>query len=81
VYADIDLKLNAMAKSIINLKGSYSRWDILNVNVNQSTYEPLQPMEAASTTGQPDTTAEIQAMKTKIRSLEAKLAALQANEN
>ncbi len=41
VYHDIDLKLNAMAKSIINLTGIYSRWDILNLAVRENEYQPV----------------------------------------
>ena len=45
VYADIDLKVNEMARAIINITGLYSRWDILSLLVRESEYEPLVPME------------------------------------
>ena len=40
VYADIDLKLNEMARGIINITGLYSRWDILSLLVRENEYEP-----------------------------------------
>jgi aliphatic nitrilase len=46
VYGDIDLKVNEMARGIINITGIYSRWDILSLRVRQNDYEPIVPMEA-----------------------------------
>jgi predicted amidohydrolase len=46
VYADIDLKLNEMARGIINITGLYSRWDILGLQVRENEYEPLVSMES-----------------------------------
>jgi hypothetical protein len=46
VYADLDLKLNEMARGIINITGLYSRWDILSLLVRKNQYEPAVPMES-----------------------------------
>lgn len=46
VYGDIDLKLNEMARGIINITGLYSRWDILSLLVRGNEYEPMVPMES-----------------------------------
>ena len=46
VYADIDLKVNEMARGIINITGLYSRWDILSLLVRENDYEPLISMES-----------------------------------
>jgi nitrilase len=46
VYADIDLKVNEMARGIINITGLYSRWDILGLLVRENDYEPLMSMES-----------------------------------
>ena len=46
VYADIDLKVNEMARGIINITGLYSRWDILGLQVRENEYEPLVSMES-----------------------------------
>jgi hypothetical protein len=51
VYGDIDLKVNEMARGIINITGLYSRWDILSLRVRQNDYEPIVPMEAIETAG------------------------------
>jgi predicted amidohydrolase len=49
VYADIDLKVNEMARGIINITGLYSRWDILGLQVRENQYEPLVSMESVET--------------------------------
>ncbi len=46
IYADIDLKVNEMARGIINITGLYSRWDILGLQVRENEYEPLVSMES-----------------------------------
>jgi hypothetical protein len=51
VYGDIDLKVNEMARGIINITGLYSRWDILSLRVRQNDYEPIVPMEAMENDG------------------------------
>ncbi|MBW1803780.1 MAG: hypothetical protein JRJ85_24000 [Deltaproteobacteria bacterium] len=80
VYGDIDLKLNAMAKSVINLTGSYSRWDILSVNVRENPYEPLVPMENMEAEARRGGNAEIEKLKRKISLLEEKLRAVKFKE-
>jgi len=78
VYGDIDLKLNAMAKSIINLTGSYSRWDILNLNVREKLYEPLVPMETLGREIQDWGVAEVENLKDQIKSLQDRLYELES---
>ena len=73
VYGDIDLKLNAMAKSIINLTGSYSRWDIMSLNVRREQYRPLVPMEIPEPDVPNNGAAEVQALKERIGFLEKRL--------
>lgn len=55
VYGEIDLKVNEMARGIINITGLYSRWDILSLLVRQNAYEPIVPMELveAASPGEP----------------------------
>lgn len=78
VYGDIDLKLNAMAKSIINLTGSYSRWDIMNLNVREKLYEPLVPMETPGSEIQDGSVAEVEKLKDQIKSLQDRLYELES---
>jgi predicted amidohydrolase len=77
VYGDIDLKVNAMAKSIINLTGSYSRWDILSLGVRERQYEPAFFLEAVEATAPAKLTAEVAELTAKLESLEAKLRAME----
>ena len=77
VYSDIDLKMNAIAKSIINLTGSYSRWDILSLGVREKQYEPAFPLEAMEAATPAMLTAKVVELMAKIKSLEAKLRAIE----
>jgi hypothetical protein len=45
VYGDVDLAENDKNSHSINLAGIYSRWDLINLNVQQQQYEPVVPME------------------------------------
>ncbi|MBI2860596.1 MAG: carbon-nitrogen hydrolase family protein [Chloroflexi bacterium] len=57
VYGDIDLSAIDKTRFANNLTGYYNRWDLLNVNVSQQTYEPLAPFPAGANqahTGQDD---------------------------
>ncbi len=47
IYADIDLAELDKSRFATNLTGYYSRWDILNLNVRQGSFEPVQPMLAS----------------------------------
>jgi nitrilase len=51
VYGDIDLKVNEMARGIINITGLYSRWDILSLLVRENDYEPMLAMESIEHAG------------------------------
>lgn len=87
VYADLDLKVNEMARAIINITGLYSRWDILGLRVRQHDYEPIVPMEAGEgpeawgivppTSGPAaiDQAAELAELRARISELERRLAA------
>ncbi|HLA82649.1 MAG TPA: nitrilase-related carbon-nitrogen hydrolase [Thermoleophilia bacterium] len=85
VYGEIDLKVNEMARGIINITGLYSRWDILSLLVRQNSYEPIvamERMEAASESASETAVhraagasqAEIAELRQKIEELERRLA-------
>jgi hypothetical protein len=80
VYGDIDLKLNAMANSIINLKGSYSRWDILSLNVRETPYEPITTMGAREYKNAEKSSAEMEKLKARVREVERNLQALEGKK-
>ncbi|MHB1126806.1 MAG: carbon-nitrogen hydrolase family protein [Bacillota bacterium] len=48
VYADIDLRLISMAKAIFDAMGHYSRWDVININLNESELQPTGPIGASA---------------------------------
>lgn len=73
VYGDIDLKVNAMAKSIINLNRIYSRWDILVLGVREKQYEPMFPRRQWNLAILDRLTAEVADLTAKLKSLEANL--------
>jgi len=82
LYADIDLKLNEMARGIINITGLYSRWDILSLLVRENTYEPMVSMESIEGLGLAglaagSSAAEVKDLREKVAELERKLQALQ----
>lgn len=76
VYGDIDLKVNAMAKSIINLTGIYSRWDILSLGVREKQYESVIPLGVEETVSLDTLTAQVTELAAKNRLLENKLRAI-----
>lgn len=47
VYGDIDLGVIAMSKSIHNLTGSYSRWDLFSLATRQESYQPIVPLSGS----------------------------------
>jgi hypothetical protein len=92
VYADIDLKVNEMARAIINITGLYSRWDILSLLVRENEYEPIVPMESLEAAALAQATdlgatrrvaeagsAEIKELREKIAELERRLRDVEAN--
>jgi nitrilase len=85
LYADIDLKLNEMARGIINITGLYSRWDILSLLVRENTYEPMVSMESMESLGMARlaadaSAAEVKDLREKVAELERKLQVLQGPE-
>jgi len=49
VYGDIDLGAIALSKSIHNLTGIYSRWDLFSLATRQKPYHPIVPLEYSET--------------------------------
>jgi predicted amidohydrolase len=76
VYADIDLVDTDRSRDGVNLSGIYSRWDLLNLNVQQETYQPLLPMKTDEGASASLKSARIKDMEEKIKQLEQQLAAL-----
>jgi nitrilase len=77
VYHEIDLGINLLAKSIINLTGIYSRWDILSLGIRQKQYEPFFILENIEAVASRPVTDELAELKAKIESLEGKLRSIE----
>jgi predicted amidohydrolase len=77
VYGEIDLTLNVVAKSIINLGGIYDRRDILRLCVREKQYEPVVSIETIEAQSSSPSAGDIAELKTKIRFLEEKLKAFE----
>jgi nitrilase len=45
VYGEIDLGAIPLSKSVHNLTGIYSRWDLFSLAVRQKPYQPIVPLE------------------------------------
>lgn len=65
-----------LLKSVRNLTGIYSRWDLFSLAVRQKPYEPLIPLEAASGEINEDNVEKIGRMESRIRSLEKHIQSL-----
>jgi len=77
IYHDIDLKMNVIAKSSINLTGIYSRWDIMSLCLREKQYEPLISLEAMEAKIPSTGNVEVEELKAKIKLLEERLRAIE----
>jgi predicted amidohydrolase len=77
VYGDVDLKLNAIAKSIINLAGIYDRRDILRLCVREKEYEPVISLETVEAQFPWIGTSDITELKAKTKYIEERLKAIE----
>jgi nitrilase len=74
VYGDIDLGTIALSKSIHNLTGSYSRWDLFSLATREKPYDPVVSIE---TLGQePSQKRHDSDMDERIAALEKQIEAL-----
>ncbi len=80
VYGDIDLKLNAAAKSIINLNRIYSRWDIVSLGVREKPYQPIWPMDEPGASLPDMTASDVEDLRRQIASLEAEVRRLRGEK-
>jgi nitrilase len=77
VYHEIDLAVNPLAKSVINLTGIYSRWDVLSLGVRQRQYEPFFSLEDVEAGASARVTDELAELRAKIESLEGRLRSIE----
>ena len=73
VYGDVDMEEVDRSRYAVSLSGIYSRWDLININVRQESYEPVLPMEAAVTASAANESSEIKQLEARIKQLEQQL--------
>ncbi len=76
VYGDIDLSDIDKKHAPHNLTGFYSRWDLLSLNVQQETYEPLVPMKAPEGAVLASESNRLKDLEAQVKQLEQQIAAL-----
>lgn len=77
VYGDIDMGKIAMSKSIHNVTGIYSRWDLFSLAVRQEPYQPLIPLEHYEQAAPEQDTGQMKQLEQKIAALEQQLKDMQ----
>ena len=80
VYGDIDMEDVDRSRYAISLSGIYSRWDLININVRQETYEPVLPMGAVGTVPATNESSEIKQLEARIKQLEQQLNTLTSEQ-
>jgi predicted amidohydrolase len=78
LYADIDLESTYLLKSVRNLTGIYSRWDLFSLAVREKPYEPLIPLESTAGEMKDARDEKMAQMESRIRSLEEQIRSLLA---
>jgi hypothetical protein len=73
LYADMNVDSTYLLKSVRNLTGIYSRWDLFSLAVRQKPYEPLIPLEAATGEINENDIDKIARMESRIKSLEEQI--------
>ncbi len=76
VYGTIDLADVDRSRHAVNLSGIYSRWDLLNVNVRQESYEPVTAIEEYDEFTEPSAEEELQALSAQLEGLEQRITRL-----
>ena len=76
VYGDIDLSDTDRSLCTTNLAGLYSRWDLININVQQKPYEPVVPMDVPEQVSPASEANRIEDLEARVRQLEQQVAML-----
>ena len=76
VYGTIDLADVDRSRHAVNLAGIYSRWDLININVRQESYEPVMAIDTYDGLAQPSAEEELQVLSAQVARLEQQIARL-----
>ena len=60
----------------VNLSGIYSRWDLININVRQESYEPVTAIEPYGDLVESSAEEELQVLSVQVERLEQQIARL-----
>ena len=78
VYGDIDLGCIAQSKSIHNLTGGYSRWDLFALATRQKPYQPIIPLEHSEEATYESDLDRTKHIEERIRAIEEQMQAIYA---
>lgn len=81
LYGDIDLGCIAQSKSIHNLTGGYSRWDLFALATRQKPYQPIIPLERSEEAIYEPDVDRTKQLEERIRAIEEQMQAIQAELN
>ena len=81
VYGDIDLGMIALSKSVHNLTGSYSRWDLFSLATRQNPYHPIVPLEYRNAGASQRETDGPDRLEERIKTLEKQIEAIRDELN
>jgi len=81
VYGDIDLGAIALSKSIHNLTGIYSRWDLFSLATRQKPYHPIVPLEMSETAASERGSEKTEHLEERIKALEKQIEAIRDELN
>jgi len=81
LYGDIDLDAIALSKSIHNLTGIYSRWDLFSLATRQQPYQPIVPLEHPETEGYERDLDGTRQLEERIIALEKEIQAIHEQVN
>jgi predicted amidohydrolase len=81
VYGDIDLSDIDRSRHAVSLTGIYSRWDLLNIHVRDSSYEPVLPMEPPEARAALLQEADVEDLAARVRQLEQQISQVSEKTN
>jgi nitrilase len=76
VYGDVDLGAIALSKSIHNLTGIYSRWDLFSLSTRQKPYHPIVPLDLSETATLQRESDRAECLEERILTLEKQIEAI-----
>ena len=76
VYGTIDLADVNRSRHAVNLSGIYSRWDLININVRQESYEPVRALDSYGELVESSAQEELGVLSAQVERLQRQIARL-----